>query len=102
MGNSRIGVSMKLSGNVDDLTGVPTVTEVKCGGKKYAVRGKCLRCGKCCEAIKCPHLAWEYQNDVRVAVCKVYWTRPWGCALFPRDPQEELQEGCGFYWEEVK
>jgi Fe-S-cluster containining protein len=90
-----------MDAEVLDVTGRVRVASTTIGDRVFKVIGECKRCGKCCEALNCEHLSYAEENGQKVAVCDVYWTRPWGCALYPRDPTDDLQEGCGYSWEEI-
>lgn len=68
-------------------------------GKWWRLEGQCLRCGKCCEDGNCPELKYETLDGKPQASCKVEWSKPWRCAVYPNDPHQELHEGCGYWWE---
>ncbi|HUW09560.1 MAG TPA: hypothetical protein VM537_07495 [Anaerolineae bacterium] len=68
-------------------------------GQWYALVGQCLRCGQCCKDKAREQLGYETLDGERQAVCAVHWTKPWHCAVYPREPQEPLLEGCGYRWE---
>ena len=67
-------------------------------GKWHIVCGKCLRCGKCCPK-DCEHLTHEVVDNISIAMCRVQFSKPFLCALYPVDPDKPLKEGCGFRWE---
>lgn len=81
-------------------------------GEVWKRNGYCNRCGMCCDNIKgdlakensndCKHQKHENLNDEKVSVCKIYWTRPYQCAVYPFDPYDELYEKCSYSWERVK
>ncbi len=68
---------------------------------RYKRMGKCNRCGACClaEDPPCPHLAWEYKNGKKIAVCKLYGKpeRPERCKWFPEAPPIMFKT-CGYYF----
>lgn len=69
--------------------------------RRYARRGKCNRCGWCCQYKECEYLIY----DGSVAICTIYENRPGECERFPQAPPI-LTEKCGFYfldaWENNK
>jgi hypothetical protein len=89
------------------------VKEVTINGEKWRLIGECNRCGQCCDVYKmfipefsdehgkCNKLFYETLNGERVASCKILWSRPAGCLIYPRDPYEELPEKCSYKWEKV-
>lgn len=48
----------------------------------------------------CKHLAKESLNGTKMFKCADYYKRPFGCALYPFDPEDELIQGCGYRWED--
>jgi hypothetical protein len=69
---------------------------------RYLRKGKCNRCGWCCNYRVCPdHLRFVDGK----AVCLIYSKRPAECKRFPQAPPI-LVESCGFYfldtWERNK
>lgn len=68
---------------------------------RYIRKGKCNRCGWCCEYRVCDHLTYEDG----VAICGIYEDHPGECQRFPQAPPI-LTETCGFYfldtWENNK
>jgi len=70
----------------------------------FELQGECTRCGECCKALNCEHLAYEKINDMKVAVCKLHGTfwKPQACVSYPHSPENELQKGCGYRWKIVK
>lgn len=63
-------------------------------GPRYLRKGKCNRCGWCCEYRVCPEYL-RYDGDI--AICTIYKNRPGECKRFPQAPPI-LHEGCGFYF----
>jgi len=74
-----------------------------CNGKWYALKGKCIRCGKCCETNgkSCLNLEHETVDNKVIAKCKIQWSKTWSCVCYPDKPDKPMIEGCGFYWEEI-
>jgi hypothetical protein len=72
-------------------------------GETWAVKGECLRCGKCCERGTCLSYKHEILNEKYVAKCEAQWSKPWQCKMFPTNPYDkrELIEGCGYSWEKI-
>ena len=100
--------------------------KIKKENKDYKRKGKCLRCGRCCNfrylfndlpfAIKfifflsnpkslylliagkdCPHL-------IRMggySMCKIYKNRPWFCKAYPETPSDLIKD-CGFRFKKIK
>ncbi len=66
-------------------------------GKWHILVGKCKRCGACCG--ECKDLAHEVVDGKRIGKCKIQFTKPFMCALYPSDPADGLKPGCGFRWE---
>jgi len=60
---------------------------------RYDRRGKCNRCGWCCQYHNCEKLRFE--GDL--AVCSIYEDRPQRCVVFPEAPPI-LTESCGYYF----
>lgn len=82
-------------------------------GEIWKLEGECNRCGDCCEHINipelvrdtgqgCKHLSYETWDGKEVSSCNIYWIRPCFCALYPRDPNEELFPNCSYKWVRVK
>jgi len=82
-------------------------------GEVWALEGECNRCGACCERNlapgmfrndngSCSKLSYETVNAQRVAACGVMWSRPIGCAVYPRDPLEPLYPECSYQWVKVE
>lgn len=65
-------------------------------------RGKCLRCARCCKAIRCPLLEWD--SKIKKWSCIAYGTTFWShihCSLFPLFQYEIDMYGCpGYRFEE--
>ncbi|MBW2999320.1 hypothetical protein KY339_01500 [Candidatus Woesearchaeota archaeon] len=65
-------------------------------------RGKCLRCGKCCQDLKCPLLEWDAKN--KKWNCDIYDHAMWstcGCSKFPLNQEDIDMYNCkGFWFEE--
>lgn len=68
---------------------------------RYKRKGKCNRCGWCCEYRVCEYLRYEDE----IAVCTIYGNHPGECKRFPQAPPI-LNEKCGYYfldtWENNK
>ena len=83
-------------------------------------QGHCKRCGRCCQLktitkgmslkfkfifilinpilifkSKCPYLGFDKQSK---AFCKIYDHRPWFCRLYPAEPNDLIDEKCGYYF----
>lgn len=92
--------------------------------ENYIRKGKCKRCGKCCQwrylikdvplkikiilvllnpifliKSKCPHLGFDKNGK---AYCKIYDHRPWFCRAFPAEPADLVDKDCGYYFEKEK
>jgi Fe-S-cluster containining protein len=63
--------------------------------------GSCLRCGTCCRNINCKHIVSDsYDIDGnKIWRCDIYFSRPMGCALFPKPNDFEKIPECGFHYE---
>ena len=79
-----------------DLDLGPRITE----DSGYELVGSCSRCGACCVAIGCQHVGTEAVDGQLLYKCDIYWSRPYGCALWPKY-EDELPESCGFAWAEI-
>lgn len=91
------------------------VTKVVKDGTTFLLKGECLKCGQCCDGLaNCPSAATYTGNadadkpfleeqtldGETVYLCKVQWNKPYPCKIYPSDPDEPLDERCGYYWEE--
>jgi len=65
---------------------------------RYKRKGKCNRCGWCCEYHGCELVKYKRVGLFRkreIAVCTIHKDRPQRCVVFPEAPPI-LHEGCGF------
>jgi len=72
-------------------------------GEWWKLEGECRRCGQCCRDYPepCEHLDYEIVNNMKLAKCKIQrggLGKPWGCMVYPRNPDEALYPDCGFRW----
>jgi hypothetical protein len=76
-------------------------------GETWRLDGYCCLCGVCCivnppDCYKvdgaCSQLGDELHDGVRERPCNAFWSRPIGCALYPRDPYETLDKECTYEW----
>lgn len=82
-------------------------------GEKWNLKGECNRCGVCCEEMKmpvfefadrkgkCKKVKYETLNGEKVATCRILWSRPAACLLYPKDPYEELPKECSYTWKKI-
>ena len=65
---------------------------------RYERKGKCNRCGWCCEYRVCPeYLSYD---EAGKAICDAYGDHPGECQRFPQAPPI-LHERCGYYFEDT-
>ena len=61
---------------------------------RYIRKGKCNRCGWCCQQENCKHLLIEDG----IATCLIHKSeRPLRCSLYPANPPI-VHEECGYYF----
>lgn len=60
---------------------------------RYERKGKCNRCGWCCEYHGCKNIIYENGK----AICSIYKNRPQRCIVFPEAPPI-LTKTCGYYF----
>ena len=70
------------------------------GDSVWILTGRCSKCGSCCEYLKCEFLYSEMNNDIELKKCRIYRTRPWYCALYPRNPNK-MFNNCTYKWEKI-
>ena len=73
-------------------------------GNWYKIMGNCLRCGKCCKEVGCEYLYFESIENKNCACCKLqgrHGGKPWGCMIYPNDPNEALPDYCGYKWRKI-
>jgi hypothetical protein len=62
---------------------------------RYKRKGRCVRCGWCCEYRVCPeHLSYDEEGK---ALCGIYGEHPDECKNFPQAPPI-LNPKCGYYF----
>ena len=83
-------------------------------GEVWELTGECNRCGQCCEQTKmpvpelrnpdgsCKKYTRETENGIQQGKCNIMWSRPYWCAIYPRDPHEKLHDKCSYIWKRIK
>ena len=93
-------------------------------GDWWILHGECNRCGECCgdRIAKNGSGKWKcnfmrapigsanqkesalFQEMVDGEVlygCRLHWSKPWSCKLYPYDPHETLYPSCSYSWEKL-
>ena len=94
-------------------------------GDWWVLKGDCNRCGECCQDRICPNGTGKWQcnfmrapigsqeqgqsalysevvDDKLVYGCKLSFSKPWECKIYPHDPLEELYPSCSYKWEKLE
>lgn len=100
--------------------------KTKKDNKDHKRKGKCLRCGRCCNfkylfnglPIKIKFLLFLFNpkslfllisgrdcpNLIKmgdISMCRIYKNRPWFCKAYPKTPRD-LIKNCGFRFKRIK
>ena len=93
-------------------------------GEWWTLKGECCRCGECCDHSlvegyedrwKCNFmrspggktddasaLYQEVVDGEMIYGCKLHFSKPWGCRIYPSDPDEKLFPSCSYSWEKAE